>query len=377
MGNQATAAAAELADSFDTDTDNTDNTGPTVAKATPRAATPPTGPAPVVFDPADPTPALEALEGSSPPADTDDALLHDCVPPSFDFFEVDPRRLREVRNKGNDPRIARIRIKRYVGAKRVPIPGEFDAGSINLAWLEHFHGPARYQIDALNDRGLFVTGKAIDVGAAATPPPAMYGGAASPQTRATTPANWAGGYQQPQSITDQILSVAMERLLNPPEPPKDPMADTVSTMLKMMQLQQTQALEQLRVQAQIASKPSGGDDLTKILLGELLNRKQSSPMDGMREMLDGFMAFRALMGSNGEAGTVDPADPPPHWLKLVDSAINEMGPGVTSLAAHAILGDEGAASIDEMIKKQMETREAEAKADAATINVPGVGSDDP
>jgi hypothetical protein len=337
-----------------------------------------------VYDPDDPNAALEAARAGGD--DSDDAILRSCVPESFDFFEVNAGRLREVRDSGNDPRIARVRFKRYVGAKRVGLVGEYDASMVNSAWLiekqpESAHdwagGPGRYEIGCLNESGNYVTGKSVDVGTgAAAPSPAPAFG--QPR-RATTAAHWQGAYAQPApaaSITDQILTVAMERLLNPPPPPPDPMKDTVSTMLKMMQLQQTQALEQLRVQAQIAAKPSGGDDLTKILLGELLNQKRSSPMDGMREMLDGFMAFRALMGS-GEAGAVDPADPPPHWIKILDSAINEMGPGVTSLAAHAILGDEGAASIDEMIKKQMETREAEAKADAATINVPGVGSDDP
>ena len=307
---------------------------------------------------------------------THDAILAECVPPSWDFFEIEPERLHAVREKGNDPRIDKIRLKKYVGAKRVAIAGEWDASSVNLEWLYENFEPGKYEVLAVNRRGYFVTGGKVEIGVTHDETPAYEPG----RTRATTAAAYRGGYRQQGSIQDRIIEAALERFLQPAAPAVDPMKDSIASLVKLIGVQQASAAQNLTTQIDLMRNGANGggkpqtDPITALLLKELITsrREETGGVDNAIEALKLGLQLKDMWGGDGQPSADTESK---EWIVIAKSAIENLGGPVTSAIAHGIFGAEGAAPIDDLIKEQMRQKGVDVDPeDPDVINTTGTAA---
>lgn len=274
--------------------------------------------------------------------ESDEALLAEAVPPNWDFFELNPAKLRE--KKANDVPIIieRIRLQRYDRGQRRGIPGDFDARKVDRAWLLREFGPGDYYVTGINRRGVYVIGSRINVGNNAGQPSALQ-----------NPAAWQPTGSQPllqdqSAFVQEILRASVQNMLRmgaPPAPREDPIKDSVAAALKVMTLNMAQASQREPERPQ-------ADPMTMLLMKEILadRREARAQPSGGGSMEEIFKAVTLGMQLKDMIGGGEAPEGPPPWMDIVKTAVDRMGPGAVSLLSHAFLPVEAAGAVDEMIK---------------------------
>ncbi len=212
-----------------------------------------------------PPPPVDAdpFEEDPPPVELEEEER--LLPEGFDLFALDPTRVAKLQADGVDCRVQRVRFYAVgVDGRRGESLRTVTAHGLNMAWVRQAFRPGLYDFQGLNAGGSWIGGRRCHLtGPAPAHAPAPWFGGTLPGA----PAVGAAPYQwdpnapppQPTDLTQQIVAIALQRLLAPPDQ-GSPIADMVKAMTAMSGLMTTSVQTQLTLmnarQSQDQSSPA-------------------------------------------------------------------------------------------------------------------------
>ena len=302
------------------------------------------------------------------------------LPEGFDLFEQTAEAIESLKAKHADPVLHRIRIYPVVNGKRVQSIGTYSAQGASAAWFRRTFPPGVYDIQGLNVAGIYVGGKRFTQPGA----PGGFGapsrayGAAGPQSWDTQAGAGSGG-----ALTDQIVSIALERLLKPAPDTSNPIADVVRAMaaqsammqqhlqMQMQLLTAQQNNPENRAQAQLMDLMRAQASENAKLVGTMLAARAAPQPKAAGGDLESMMRILQFGMSLKAGKSAPPADDDPKWIELVIGLAENLGPGVVAVLAQATLPADRAKFVCDVLEQHQRARAAEATAEAQTVDTEG------
>lgn len=326
----------------------------------------------------------EPLDEPEPPDENDPAPY---LPPNCDLVELTPEHIQRAKARNHDPTVVTLMIGRVQGA-RVEHLGTFAAAGANLEQLAATFGAGVYEVRYKNPTGAYVGARRIHVGpngAHVGPPPmpgALSPSSGFPAIGAASSAAMRGG-----SPLEVIAMRLLEQKMfgQQDDPMRGAMAETLKLMAMGAESQrqaaaaaaegQRQFLDMvLKLQTFGQPKDDKAFELLKVMLVQQQARPQSSG-GGFADFVKVFELAKSFQQSGGPIAITNPSgdddDDGAGWLKLVEPALDSMGPATVSLLSQMFLPPEKSKFVSEAIEHHMKAREAEAKA-AGTVEAEGV-----
>lgn len=306
------------------------------------------------------------------------------IPEGFDLFDFPPALVAKRRAEGTDPRLHAVRIYAVkLGQRALPALGNFPAEGMSSAWFRARFESGVYDLQGLNQSGQYIGGKRYTnlAGVSNLPGPRPFVGGLGGPSYGQAANNGAG------SLQDQVVAVALQRLLNPPAEPSA-MGELVKALAAQsslmatgvnLQLQAMQAAQQLQANSPQARTESGlldffkqqADQNAKLLAAAIAKPAavvSASKGSDLESFLKMFTLARSLAAESGAAKSE------PEESKLVEIFLGlaeTMGPGLMALVAQAVLPPDRAKFICNVIEEHQRARAAQATAESSTVDTTG------
>lgn len=285
-----------------------------------------------------------------------------------DVIVLNPLRMKALQAKGIDTRVARVRVERWKadGTGKARMPGEFPPDEVTVAWLKRRWGVGKYGVSAFNSQGAYLAyGTAQVVEDAEVNPASPASGQSTPPGAPAAPAG--------TSFAEQLLLVMMPLMFQQraPAPADDSLRETMSAMGKMMAMQlQLQTANALKANG----APAAQKDETLAILKTVL--EQSKPAPTRKEL--GLAEFLPLLNMGMSIGTRMAGGAPitnptgekqvPPWLEVLPGLADTIGVPLIATIAQSVLPQDTAKAVLKLMEEHLETRRAEAEAEAAAAD---------
>lgn len=307
-------------------------------------------------------------------ADLDDVEDDDgpVLPSGFSLFAAKPEAVAKLRDGGRDPRVTAVRVIPIHHGKKGHMCAKYAPDGLTLNALRQALPPGTYDLQGVNQDGLWVGGKRVHVNNAESLdvlPGAAGGG--------------GGG-----ALGDKLLyALAMRGLNGGGADRGSEMEKATAGMIKSMMAMTQMSMLDMKRQMMMADRAdnkstaqqTGTLDMVKTIMGLMQpKRSNGAAANGMGRFEDFFAAMQLGMKL---AGGDDRRDEDENSLKswllpLADS----LGPGLISVVA-MMLPAEKAKMVSDLLEAHFKAREAEARSqsdDPPTVDTTGVpvGGDD-
>lgn len=314
---------------------------------------------PIGFDGLDPDPEVGAQLGDEPdqeaPADDEPPPV---LPGTFDLFGIKPGNLRKLRDQQIDPVVRKVRVYSSINGKRGPCCGTFMPEAMSIRWFNSRFPPGIYDMQACNAENVYVGGGRHVV-------PERSGGGS------------VGG-EGLSPILEDVLRALVDRGLRNQG---DAEGNSVAKMMQAQANLMTQAVS-LQMQMMTAQREPAREESSQLLklfelmqtqqtntLNLLLNRKEtqaSRTQPGKFTDFVGAMQMGLELSAMINRGEDDRAK----WEQMIPKLVDSIGPGLIAVVAQAFPQEKSKMVID-LIESHMKARQAEAEADAGTVDTEG------
>lgn len=282
------------------------------------------------------------------------------LPAGFALFDAKPEAVAKLRDGGRDPHVTAVRVIPIHNGKKGHQCAKYAPEGLTMSRLRQALPPGTYDLQAVNQDGLWVGGKRVRVtnGEGLDSLPGMNG----------------NGGGNAGSMGDKLLyALAMRGMgggdhSSEMEKANAGMIKTMSSMMQMQMMDLKMRMELAdRTDNKANSRETNSLEMVKTIMG-MVQPKKSNGGGGFGKFEDFFaaMQFGMKLAGNGGAPEESDADKLKDWLlPLADS----LAPGLISVLA-MMLPPEQRQMASDLLEAHFKMREAEAKAAAPTSEDP-------